>query len=516
MRALPSFKSLSLIVVSNRGPVEYHLEPDGRTLEMRRASGGLVTALSALRRYQEFVWVASAMTAGDRYMASSPALRLDRPLRYPPSALLEKSRCGALDFVVVPEDVFRQFYEVFSNRILWFLQHTMWDQLLEDVSDKTIGEAWWTGYVPTNLAFARSVESRALGYKTPIVMFHDYHLYLAPAHVRKRLPNAVLQHFVHIPWPKPDSWRVLPRSIVSEICRGLLANDIVGFQTRLSAYNFLATCRDLLDDAEVDDERWLVRFRERNVAVRAYPISVDVAELLRTMGSPEVRRYQRRLRKLCGKSTIVRVDRLDPSKNIIRGFLAFERLLRERSDLQGMVKFLAFLVPSRTRIAEYQRYYEQVIALVSRINTEFGDDGYRPIELFYENNYYQALAGMSLCDVLLVNPIADGMNLVAKEGPIVSRRDSALILSRTAGAFEELKEGAIGVDPENVDEMAAALATALSMPLSERRARARAMRSRIEEADLSRWMAMQMDDLLHVLAERSNDIKHPKLAYKGN
>jgi len=177
-------------------------------------------------------------------------------------------------------------------------------------------------------------------------------------------------------------------------------------------------------------------------------------------------------------------------------------LLEEHQELQGKVKFLAFLVPSRTAIAEYGQYCQEVTTLVQAINTRFGREGFQPVEVFYENNFQQALAGMSLCDVLLVNPLADGMNLVAKEGRIVGTRDSVLILSKAAGAFEQLSDEALSVEPTDVDATAVALADALAMSSLERQERTHALRARIERRDISGWITSQMDDIRGVFAER--------------
>ncbi|MBI2953233.1 MAG: trehalose-6-phosphate synthase, partial [Chloroflexi bacterium] len=465
--------NLRLVVASNRGPVEHHLRTDNQ-IEVRRASGGLVTALSAFRRHHDFSWVASAMTPGDRRIARSP-----KPLdNLGTTAQNSHSGTGtpdkpifAVDFVVVPKDVFHNHYDVFSSRILWFLQHSMWDQLQAPKDKDTIGRAWCEGYVPANVAFAQAVAARVKRQQMPVVMLHDYHLYLAPGFIREQLPDALLQHFVHIPWPAPSVWRSLPISLRGKIYRGLVANNIIGFQTQACVHNFLRCCDEFLQDAEVDYVGQTVSFHNRITRVRAYPISVDVNELRNAMNSGTVKRYQERLRPLCGERTLVRVDRLEPSKNIYLGFRAFERLLDTHRELQGKVKFLAFLVPSRMAIDEYVHYRDKVMGLVQAINAKFGRDGFQPIEIFYENNYHQALAGMSLCDALLVNPLADGMNLVAKEGPIVSARDGVLVLSRMAGAFAQLQDEVLDIEPNDVDGTAKALGDALAMSQRERHER---------------------------------------------
>ncbi len=506
MRDMQNSSRPPLVVVSNRGPVEHHLGTDNR-VEVRRASGGLVSALSAFRRYHDFSWIASAITPGDHYVARGAMHSLDtttpsRSHRLRLASGATDSGRSAVDFVVVSKEVLHNHYDVFGNRILWFLQHGMWDLLQAPKDKDTICKAWWDGYVPTNRAFARAVVAKVKGQKIPVIMLHDYHLYLAPGLIRQRVPEAILQHFVHIPWPAPDAWQHLPQPLRGEIYRNFLANDIVGFQTSTSAHNFLRCCDQFLKEAEVDYIGKTVSFRNRLARVRVYPISVDVTELRDAMASSVVKHHQERLRPLCGERTVVRVDRLGPSKNIFRGFRAFERLLGTHQELQGKVKFLAFLVPSRMAIEEYAQYRDEVMSLVEEINTKFGRDGFRPIETFYENNYYQALAGMSLSDVLLVNPLADGMNLVAKECPIVNTRDGVLVLSRMAGAFAQLRDGVLDVEPTDVDGTARALADALAMPQEERRKRTRLLRANIGREDVASWIPSQMDDISKVLAER--------------
>jgi len=326
-------------------------------------------------------------------------------------------------FVVLPRDVYRKYYEIFANRVLWFLQHYLWNAPYEPVINARIWDAWHNGYVRANEAFAGAIVAQLAPIRRDaVVMLQDYHLYLAAARIRERVPDAVLQHFTHIPWPEPRYWQLLPQAMRRAICEGMAANDIIGLQTERDVTNFLATAGENLAGAHIDPSTRVLRWRGHMVRVRAYPISVDPAHLRRLVRSAEVRRHVARLTALAGERTIVRVDRVDPSKNLVRGFEAFELLLRRNPALRGRVRFLAFLVPSREQLPAYRRYREQVITLVHRINARHGRPGWQPIEVFYENHYLQALAGMTLYDVLLVNPILDGMNLVAKEGPIVNER----------------------------------------------------------------------------------------------
>ena len=479
-----------LVVASNRGPLEYHLA-DGERPIPQAGAGGLVTALSVGARLANVTWVAAAMTEGDRRIAASGGPP-------PEDGLVPGYR---LRFVTPGRQAFRLHYNVFSNPILWFLQHSMLDGLRRrDLWDQA-ERAWEKGYVPVNRAFADAVveELRRPG-SANVALLQDYHLYLVGRYVRDRAPDAVLQHFVHVPWPEPNAWLEMPWHITAAICDGLLANDVVRFQAQDSVDNFLFTCFNYARGAFIDFEKAVVSYQGRRVRVRSGPISVDPDHLRQQAASPETERYLRKLAPMAGERTIVGVDRMDPIKNVLGGFQAFDLLLRRHPELRGRVKFLAFLVPSRTGIPEYRRYADRVFRLVERINTRHGDSSWRPIEVFYENNFHQALAGMMLYDVLLVNSLADGMNLVAKEGPVVNQRDGVLALSNRAGAFEELEEGALEVTPEDAEGTAEVLWRALEMPASERRWRARLLRATIAERDLLGWMRTQLEELHEVAA----------------
>jgi len=469
------------IVASNRAPIEYALCPEGE-LVAKQAGGGVATALGGLAGHLRFTWVASAAGEGDRLAATRPATTAAANPR--------------LRFVVLPPDLYEYHYNLFSNPLLWFLQHSLWTRLSGQAIEAGLTTGWMAGYLPANVAFALTIagEARRNGGR-PVVLLQDYHLYLVAEYLRRMLPAALLQHFVHIPWPAPAAWRVLPPEIRRAIFRSLLANDIVGFQTARDARRFVEGCATFLPQAEVDSTGSRVALGDHQTQVRAYPISIDVAALQGVLASLQVAGHHKRLRALAEEKTIVRVDRLDPSKDVPNGFRAFDRLLEEHPEWRGRVKFLAFLVPSRTGIPEYRRYAEETFALVAAINARHGRDGYRPIEVFYENDRPQAMAGLQLYDVLLVNPLADGMNLVAKEGPMANERDGVLVLSEGAGAHEQLRTGALTVAPGDIAGMADALARALDMPAVERRRRAVLLRNAVTRADLGVWLSSQLDDL---------------------
>ena len=475
-----------LVLASNRGPVEYQVAENGR-LQTKRGSGGVVTALSSLSRYVEVEWIASAMGEGDRQASRGAE---EGRLKVP---LAEESLY--LRFVVTPRNVYHKYYSVVCNPIIWFLQHYMWNTPRSPNIDSMVYDAWEKGYVSVNEAFARAIiEAADRDAVPPVVMLNDYHLYLAGDYIRRQRPDLIIQHFTHIPWPSRSYWQLLPDHIRQPIHRGLCAVDIVGLQTDRDVDNFLHCCQAFIKEAEVDFRDQEIRLNGRTVQVRAYPISIDVNGLNKQLALPAVADYENRLRPLYGEQTIVRVDRAEPSKNILRGFRAFDILLQRYPELKGRIKFVAFLVPTRTHLRQYQRYNEEVFQLIEAINRKYAAGDWHPIDYFYENNYLQAIAGMKMYDVLMVNAVIDGMNLVAKEGPTVNTRDGVLVLSERAGACRQLGKCALPVTPTDLEGTMEALHQALTMSPEERKKRAAALRKSVEEEDITLWLYRQLSD----------------------
>ena len=477
-----------LLIATNRGPVSFVAGGDGG-LRARRGSGGLVTALGQVGRHVPLTWVAAAMSEGDRRAAAEPSLMRDVP-GLDPNVRLR--------FASVERSVYEAAYNVVANPFLWFLQHQMWNLPERPVIDAGLIRAWDRGYVPMNEAFARAVIEQVRGDQAPRIMLHDYHLYLAAEPIRRARPRAILSHFTHIPWPPSSIWQVIAPRMREAIGTGLLANDVVGFQTARYAHNFLRFVESFVPSARVDYDTSTVRYGRRTVRVESYPISIDVEATARIARSRAARRRAAQLLESTRERVIVRVDRLEPSKNILRGFLAYEALLQRHPRLRGRISFLAFLVPSRTSLREYGHYGRMVQNAVDRINARFGRAGWRPIQLFYENDYAQALAGLSIADVVLVNPLVDGMNLVAKEAVVVSERDAVLVLSETAGAYDQMADGALPVAPADVVGTADALATALQMSGEERRQRLARLRRGVEREDITHWLSRQLSDLVEI------------------
>ncbi|MDE2939101.1 MAG: trehalose-6-phosphate synthase [Chloroflexota bacterium] len=488
----------SLILASNRGPVEHNVAPDGRP-DARRGSGGIVTALNSLAQTAPFTWIASAMGEGDRLVAGS---HQDSPYKSPlPGHKID------LRYVVTPRRVYHKYYNVLCNPLLWFLQHYMWNPPYNPNVDASVHDAWNGGYIPVNRAFAQEVVQQARNNEMPpVVIGHDYHLYLLPGMVREELPESIIQHYVHIPWPTPRYWQMIPTYMSRQICSSLASADVVGFQTEQDRESFLDSVESFVPDATVDRASCVVHRDDISSHARVYPLSINVDEVQRIANSPRALEHEENLMSMRrGASTIVRIDRAEPNKNVVRGFKAFELLLNRFPDLQGKVSFLAFLVPSRTHIRQYQRYMDEIRQLVNQINDRFGTEDWQPITTFMENNYTQAIAGMKLYDVLLVNSLIEGMNLVAKEGPVVNTRDGVLVLSETSGAYEQLRDGAIPVSPTDVEGTMEALYAAITMSGEERKRRATTLAESVNRQDIMHWICRQLEDLCNVCQAQTEE-----------
>jgi trehalose 6-phosphate synthase len=479
-----------LILVSNRGPVEHQMTA-GQP-EPRRGSGSVVTSFSPLAQGFEFTWVSSAMSEGDRTVSGNGAgLTIKSPL---PGHQIN------LRYVTTPRRAYHKYYNVICNPLLWFLQHYMWNPPHNPTVDANVHDAWETGYVAVNEAFAKAVVSEARsGDSPPVVLGHDYHLYLLPEFVRRDLPDAIIQHYVHVPWPTPLYWNLIPRHIVRRICESLCAADIVGFQTAQDRRCFLDTVEEFVPESRVDRTSNTVELHGQICSAEVYPGSINVDEVQHIAGAPRTLEYEARLKRDGGEATIVRIDRAEPNKNIVRGFRAYEQLLSEHPELKGRVKFLAFLVPSRTHLRQYQRYMDEVQQVIQQVNNAHGSNGWQPIVPYMENNYAQAIAGMKLYDALLVNTLVEGMNLVAKEGPVVNKRDGVLVLSQSSGAYRQLAEGALSVAPTDVVGTSRALYQAITMPAEERKQRAALLYGSICRHDNEDWLCRQLQDIAALL-----------------
>jgi trehalose 6-phosphate synthase len=480
-----------LILVSNRGPATFQ-RGDRDEIEAVRGGGGLVTALKGLVEHRDALWIASAMTEEDVEVSRSHGGR--------------RFQCEVdgttydLRLVESDPEAYDQFYNVVANPLLWFIQHYLWDlSNAPDIRSQEVA-AYEQGYCVVNEDLASAVLEEMED--DAVVMFHDYHLYTAPKVVRMARPDVFLHHFVHIPWTQPDAWRILPRDVREDLYEGILSNDIVGFHTRAYRRNFLLCCRDLFG-LDVDEDAGIVEFEGRKVWVRAYPLPISASSFHRTAQRPSVHEYEREILHRRREYMILRVDRADLSKNVLRGFSAFDLFLEQHPEFRERVTFFAHMMPSRQDVPEYVEYIERVEALVAVVNHRHGTPDWMPIDLRLRENLEEAIACYKHYDLLIVNAMFDGMNLVAKEGPLVNERHGVSLLSENTGAHEELGEFSLSVNPFDVQDQADAIYRALTMGEEERSWRAEGLKKTIAARDPGDWVDDQLRDIETKRAGRS-------------
>jgi trehalose 6-phosphate synthase len=444
----------ALIIVSNRGPVTFDRGPGGERVT-RRGGGGLVTALRGLLEHHDVTWIAAATTDEDRVVAAEGS--------------------SEVAFVAPEPEAYHGYYNVVANPMLWFIQHGLWGRGLRPDLDRAFHDAW-RDYQTVNRLFADRVVVELDNNPGAAVLFHDYHLYLAPGYVRAARPDAKLAHFVHIPWPA--DWTILPEEMRRAVHDGLLANDVVAFHTARWARNFEVSCDEIVGG-------------HARTHVTHHAISIDTAEFEGLAQSAEVAAEERGLEASRPEKLVVRVDRTDPSKNIVRGLEAFGILLDSRTEWRGRARMLALLEPSRPSIPEYVEYVAEIERTTDEINARHS----HAIDLQVADNFPRSVAAYKQFDVLLVNAVYDGMNLVAKEGPLVNARDGVLVLSENAGAHEELAEWALTVNPFDVWGQAEALHEALSMDPAERRRRRDGICAQVRRHDVHAWLDGLLADL---------------------
>jgi trehalose 6-phosphate synthase len=484
---------VELVVASNRGPVQFEVDDDGN-LSSGRGAGGMVAALGPALAGLGGAWVAAAITDGDR-AAARRALRGNRLL----TVELPQGPVRLRSLLIDPR-VYQAYYNRVSNRTIWFLQHYLFDVPRHPRFDRGFQIAW-SHYEDVNRLFTAACDEQVD--RGGEVHVQDYHLNLAPAMLRSRRPDLSIAHFTHCPWADPGYFAMLPGRVAQAILEGMLGADLLGFLVPRWARNFLRCCQDA--GFEVDRERGAVRTLDgRTALVRSYPLGVDGEELRRLAGEPRAQAQLRWVRELArGRRLIVRVDRMELSKNILRGLDGYGAFLERNPRARGRVIHYALAYASRRDLPEYQAYTAEVKHAAEAINERFRTRSWEPVVLELKDNYPRALAAMSEADVLIVNPLWDGMNLVAKEGPAVTRRDGVLILSRNAGAADDLSDGALLVNPFDTDELAEAIATALAMPGDERAKRAALLREGASALPPQDWFAAQRQDLAAARARPS-------------
>jgi trehalose 6-phosphate synthase len=448
-----------LVIASNRGPLSFSRAADG-TLVPKRGAGGLVSSLAPLVEGTGATWIAAAISDADREAAGQGVVEAEG-FRY---------RSLAID-----PDVYGMAYDVVSNATLWFLSHRLFDLSRRPRIDKRWREAW-EAYRAVNRAFASAVIEEAPSDAT--VLVQDYHLSLVGTWLAQARPDLRAVHFTHTPFCDPVDLRVLPTDVAEELLGGLASHTACGFHTRRWAQAFEACCAEVLG---------LVP------PTFVAPLAPDHVHIAEVASSPactsELRALEERINDC---RMILRVDRIELSKNLLRGFLAYEELLRTRPEWVGRVVFAAFVYPSREGLPEYLAYRNEVEAVARRINDSWATPGWSPVLLDTTDNYVASVAALRRYDVLLVNPLRDGLNLVAKEGPLVNQRDGVLALSREAGAWQELGGVALEVNPFDVGGTADVLAAALAMTPDERAAHAAAVREASSGRSPRDWLDEQL------------------------
>jgi trehalose 6-phosphate synthase len=447
------------MVVSNRGPLSFALDEAGRPV-LVGSSGGLAAALQPLFEGSGATWVASAMTEADR-LASAQGLMTERGLR----------------LVTVQPDagVYRMAYDVVANSTLWYLHHNLFDLSRRPRFDRHWATAW-EAYRSFNQSFAAAVADAADEGAT--VLVQDYHLCLLPRMLADKRPDLRTVHFTHTPFADPVGLRVLPSAVARELLEGMAAARACGFHTVRWEGAFRACCSDM----GIDPGRTFVS-----------PLAPDPAQLAARAGSSECRAAADRIdAMLGGRKLVVRVDRIEPAKNLLRGLWAFDEMLQLRPDLRGQVVMLALAYQSRQTLPDYLAYGTEAEHLARRVNDTWGDDEWTPVLLEVADDPDRSLAALTRYDVLLVNPVRDGLNLVAKEGPIVNTTDGVLALSREAGSFEELQGAALEVNPFDVAGTADALIEALDMSAPERVRRSQALKDMVARRRPGDWLADQL------------------------
>ncbi len=481
---------MRLIVVNDRSFVEPVLDPDGAprrdpdgVVRGRLDPGGLATALT--RPDLPKLFVGSVRSAAQQALGQPGGVPVDTG-----------DRRFRVRLVRTDPAAYRSFYDVAANRLLWLLHHGCWPDSGVGAADL---DAYRNGYRTVNANLARAVGQEIAARPGPVhVLWQDYQLYLAPRLARAAADPAtrartVFQHFVHVPFPGPDGWSALPAPVLRELLSGLLGNDLVGFQLPEYADHFVQCCQTFLRLA-ADPDRGVVWLPDgRAVRAASYPIPASTEHLRSTAAKPATRQHAAALRRLAGDRRVVyRTERVDPVKAFPQALHAFAELLG-RPGMAGAAVYVAQLVPARATIPDWVALRRECERLAGEINARFGA-GPRPVELVVERDFERAVAGYLEYDVLDVVPRADGMNLVALEGPVVNRHDGVVVLSRTAGVHRLLRPHPVDVQPGSVHRHADALHRALTMTAAERASRARGLRAVAAAGDPSRWLLRQVAD----------------------
>ena len=475
-----TYGAAQVLVASNRGPVSYTVG-EGGSLEAKRGGGGLVSGLSAIGSDADALWVCSALSDGDREAVRRGIVGAGPEA--PPQKGGGGRRAGedGVRMLDIPADVHADAYNGIANSVLWFVHHMLYQTPLEPVFDAEFRRQW-ASYEAYNRAFAEALAEEAA--PGAAVVVQDYHLTLVPGMLRELRPDLRIGHFSHTPWAPPEYFRMLPDDVAGQVLRGMLGADRLGFLTERWAEAFTACA-----------ERFAGGLGDTRIGVHGLGADADFLRARSHEADVDERMAALREEIGEGRQAIVRVDRTELSKNIVRGLLAYRRLLDDRPEWRERVVHVAFAYPSRQDLAVYRDYTAEVQRVAQEINDAYGTPGWTPVVLHVKDDFARSLAAYRLADVALVNPIRDGMNLVAKEVPLVSDEGCVLVLSREAGAFEELGEDALPVNPYDVIATAEALHEALSVPPAERAERSKRLAAAATALPPAQWFLDQLNAL---------------------
>jgi trehalose 6-phosphate synthase len=482
-----------IIVASNRGPVLFKRDENNK-IELIRGAGGIVGSMIPFMEKTHGKWVSSAIGECDdeiniKYNGNVP-IPMENPEYY-------------LRFIKTDENIYNGFNGKFANPLLWFIHHSMWNPPYSPCADDEMHRAW-DSYQYVNSKFAEAiVKDLNASNKTPIVMLQDYHIYLTPKLIREQHPDVLMSLFVHIPFPPPEIFQQLPNHMQIDILESMLTNDVLGFHIPRYMNNFLQTIRLILPNALVDDIVGDILYNGHVCHVRTYPISVDVETLQRHAQDPNVIAKEAEVDEMIGDCKLIyRTDRADLSKNIIRGFQAYDIFLEKYPEWKEKVKFIATLMPTRQDIDIYREYTDNIRNIVDEINEKYATLDWQPIQYICRGDYDLVIALLKKFDVLMVNPILDGMNIVAKEGSVVNENNGVLILSTGAGCYEELKDGSICINPYDIRQTAESIDMALLMDETTKSQMITKAKRAVESNDLNNWVSKQLEDIEAVMYER--------------
>ncbi len=484
-----------IIVASNRGPVVFNKDENGK-IELIRGAGGIVGSMIPFLKKTHGKWVSSAIGECDQHINNKYANKVPVPLEDPEYYV---------QFIKTELDIYNDFNGKFANPLLWFIHHSMWNPPYSPCADEELHKAW-DSYQHVNSMFAAAIGDDVLkSEKTPIVMLQDYHLYLTPKLIRKQHPDVLMSQFVHIPFPPPEIFQQLPNHMQIDILDSILTNNVLGFHIPRYMNNFFQTVKLILPNAIVDEITGDILYNGHVCHVRTYPISVDMKTLQTQAKDPEVISKDVEVDEIIGDCKLIyRTDRTDLSKNIIRGFQAYDMFLEKYPEWREKVKFVATLMPSRLDIKIYREYTDNIREIVKEINDKYATPDWEPIKYICKGDYNLVIALLKRYDVLMVNPILDGMNIVAKEGSVVNENNGVLILSSGAGCYEELKDGSICINPFDLRQTAESIDMALLMDETTKSQMIARTRTAIQINDLNKWVSDQLRDIEAVMLEKTN------------